>query len=65
LLHAHDSIDLFQDDPTLNGKLVFELQNLGMPLTINPKAMKWGFNKSLQVVGFYIDNEKVSTYLAA
>jgi hypothetical protein len=36
-----------------------------MPLTINPKAMKWGFDKSLQVVGFYIDNEKVSTYLAA
>ena len=50
---------------TKMGKLVFELQNLGMPLTINPKAMKWGFNKSLQVVGFYIDNEKVSTYLAA
>ena len=50
---------------TKMGKLVFELQNLGMPLTINPKDMKWGFDKSLQVVGFYIDNEKVSTYLAA
>jgi len=52
-------------DNTKMGKLVFELQNLGMPLTINPKDMKWGFDKSLQVVGFYIDNEKVSTYLAA
>lgn len=50
---------------TKMGKLVFELQNLGIPLTINPKSMKWGFDKSLQVVGFYIDNEKVSTYLAA
>ncbi len=50
---------------TKMGKLIFELQNLGIPLTINPKVMKWGFDQSIQVVGFYIDNEKVSTYLAA
>jgi hypothetical protein len=50
---------------TKMGKLVFELQNLGIPLTINPKVMKWVLNKSPQVVGFYIDNEKVSTYIAA
>jgi len=50
---------------TKMGKLVFELQNHGIPLTINPKVMKWGLNKSSQVVGFYIDNEKVSTYIAA
>jgi hypothetical protein len=50
---------------TKMGKLVFELQNLGIPLTINPKVMKWELNKSPQVVGFYIDNEKISTYIAA
>ena len=50
---------------TKMGKLIFELQNLGIPLTINPKVMKWGIDESIQVVGFYIDNEKVSTYLAA
>jgi hypothetical protein len=49
---------------TKMGKLVFELQNLGIPLTINPKVMKWELNKSPQVVGFYID-EKISTYIAA
>ena len=50
---------------TKMGILVFELQNLGIPLTINPKVMKWELNKSPQVVGFYIDNEKISTYIAA
>jgi hypothetical protein len=50
---------------TKMGKLIFELQNLGIPLTINPKVMKWSIDETIQVVGFYIDNEKVSTYLAA
>jgi hypothetical protein len=48
---------------TKMGKLIFELQNLGIPLTINPKVMNYGVNQSLQVVGFYIDSE--STQLIA
>ena len=47
------------------GKLVYELQNLGIPLTIIPKVMKYGFNESIQVIGFYIDNETVSSYIRA
>ena len=47
------------------GKLVTELQSLGIKLDIFPKVLKMGLYNSLQVVGFYIDNENVTTYLRA
>lgn len=50
---------------TKMGKLVSELQNLGIPLTISPKLSKFGTNQSVQVVGFYINNETVSSYIRA
>ena len=50
---------------TKMGKLVTELQSLGIKLDIFPKVLKMGLDNSLQVVGFYIDNENVTTYLRA
>jgi len=50
---------------TKMGKLVTELQSLGIKLDILPKSLKMGINNSLQVVGFYINNEKVTTYFRA
>jgi len=37
------------------GKLIFELQNLEIPIPIKPKVV------NSQVFGFYIDNQKLST----
>jgi len=48
---------------TKMGKLVNELQSLGIKLRINPKVLKWGLNDSLQIVGFYIDNNNQNIYL--
>lgn len=48
---------------TKMGKLVNELQSLGIKLRINPKVLKWGLNNSLQIVGFYIDNNNQNIYL--
>jgi hypothetical protein len=50
---------------TKMGKLVNELQSLGIKLRINPKVLKWGLNNSLQIVGFYIDNNNQNIYLRA
>ena len=40
---------------TKMGKLIFELQNLEIPIPIKPKVV------NSQVFGFYIDNQKLST----
>ena len=45
---------------TKMGKLVTELQSLGIKLDVRPNL-----DNSLQIVGFYIDNENVTTYLRA
>lgn len=50
---------------TKMGKLVTELQSLGIKLDVRPKILKKGLDNSLQIVGFYIDNENVTTYLRA
>ena len=50
---------------TKMGKLVTELQSLGIKLDVVPKILKMGLDNSLQIVGFYIDNENVTTYLRA
>ena len=50
---------------TKMGKLVTELQSLGIKLDVVPKILKIGLDNSLQIVGFYIDNENVTTYLRA
>ena len=50
---------------TKMGKLVTELQSLGIKLDVRPKISKKGLDNSLQIVGFYIDNENVTTYLRA
>lgn len=50
---------------TKMGKLVTELQSLGIKLDILPKSIKMGLNNQLQVVGFYINNDSVTTYLRA
>ena len=50
---------------TKMGKLVTELQILGIKLDVRPKILKKGLDNSLQIVGFYIDNENVTTYLRA
>ena len=47
------------------GKLVTEIQSLGIKLDVRPKISKKGLDNSLQIVGFYIDNENVTTYLRA
>ena len=50
---------------TKMGKLVTELQSLGIKLDVRQKILKKGLDNSLQIVGFYIDNENVTTYLRA
>jgi len=48
---------------TKMGKLVTELQILGIKLDVVPKILKMGLDNSVQIVGFYIDNESTSTYI--
>jgi hypothetical protein len=50
---------------TKMGKLVTELQSIGISLDIFPRVLKMGLDNSLQVVGFYINNDNVSTYIRA
>lgn len=50
---------------TKMGKLVTELQILGIKLDVVPTILKMGLDNSVQIVGFYIDNESTSTYIRA